>query len=151
MNRTQVQTQTLYEAADIFTMLSALAIGDRVPETILIIDYNNGDIPPWTLKEKEVDGPLHILTLVDASTLSTTAPQPKTRRRKKQSMQMSMFEEQVEEKYVAVDVFTAPEKTLATPLFTWMPGCEHARGMLADIRQHARQLHDQQLADEEVA
>lgn len=126
MKRTQVKP--LSEPADIYQVLSQLQIGQQVPPEVLIADYKNGDIPPWTVREIERSNCL-ILTVID----------PTARR------DATLFEPEL---VVAREVFTLPTKTLAGPFYMYHPGCIHARNMLADIRQHARQKSERMTFDE---
>lgn len=118
------QVMPLHEPANIYAVLSQLAIGQPVPANVLIADYKDGSIPTWTVREIEPHGNLLILTVCDETEQS----------------QATLFEQA---HCVARDVFTMPTKTLAGPFYGYYPGCEHARNMLADIRQHARQIVDQ--------
>lgn len=118
------QVIPLHEPANIYAVLSQLTIGERIPSCVYITDYKDGTIPPWTVREIEKHGNLLILTVCDET----------------EQKQATLFEQA---HCVARDVFTMPTKTLAGPFYGYYPGCEHARNMLADIRQHARQIVDQ--------
>lgn len=120
---TRAQVRPLHEPPDIYAALIGLKIGEPVPPHIYITDYKDDSIPPWTVAEIERHGSLLILTVID----------PTARK------QETLFEPEI---FVACDVFTQATKTLAGPFYGYYPGCEHARNMLADIRQHARQLVD---------
>jgi hypothetical protein len=125
----RIQVRPLREAALIYAALSALTVGQWVPPEVYICDYDAGGIPPWMLKErKDLGGPYHTLTVIDAST---------------------QHERSEGTGWVARDVFCCPTKVLATPLYTYYAGCVHEFGMLEDIQQRARQIADRQQAQGE--
>lgn len=120
------QVQPLHLPEDIYTVLSGLQIGQQVPAQVLIYDLNDGSIPSWEVAEiEQAGGLLLIMTVVDRSATWQPLGLPVC--------------------FVATDVFTLPTKTLAGLIYGYYPGCEHARNMLADIRQYARQIVDRQL------
>lgn len=129
LKRTQVLP--LHEPPDIYAVLSRLEIGQQVPANVLICDYTNGVIPPWTVREiQKGGGELLILTVCDES-------EPH-----QDKQEQATLWDVTPDYWPARDVFTLSTKTLAGPLYGWHPGCVHARDMLADIRQHARQIVD---------
>jgi hypothetical protein len=109
----------LYKASEIHAVLVALAVGDLVPHQVLINDYKSGIIPAWSVAEREESGILTVLTLIDLNTQKS-----------------DVFSQG--SAYCAYDVFTAPERVLAGPMYLYFPGCIHARNQLGDIRQDAR-------------
>ena|SRR5579885_445044 len=134
MNETIVkrsQVLPLAIPADIYTALACLRVGDPVPPQVYIADYQDDSIPPWTVREIEPHDRLLILTVCDER-----AP-----------VQATLFEPA---HVVARDIFTMPTKTLAGPLYSYYPGCVHARNPLADIRQQARQIVDRACKREAV-
>jgi hypothetical protein len=105
----------LSDARAIHNVLASLQVGDPVPANILVLDYQDWTIPPWTVREREDHDILIILTVVDESNF----------------------------KPVGLDICTCPAKTLASGKpFQYFPGCEHCRNMLTDMRQHARSMAD---------
>lgn len=45
--RRRSEVEALSTAQAIYTVLSTLQVGDRVPEQCYILDYRDGTIPPW--------------------------------------------------------------------------------------------------------
>lgn len=120
--RKRSQVRPLDHAAAIWDVLSRLPIGSEVPFQVRILDYENGEIPVWIVKEREECGIVQILTVLDRATLATN---------------WSGIEEGL-----AVEVFISPYKALIAPVYKWFPGCEKRRDKLGDFRQHARQMND---------
>jgi hypothetical protein len=118
---TRSQIRPLHQPADIYVALARLVVGDPVPLEVYIADYRDDAIPPWVVREIEISDSLLILTVCDES--EWHAP----------TLWAPSY-------CVARDVFTQPTKTHAGPLYGYYPGCVHGRNMLADIRQHARQI-----------
>lgn len=112
----------LDRAEAIYHVLPNLPIGAEVPAHILIADYEGGEIPIWVVQEREHAGVVQILTVVDKSTTH-------------QNLSGNT-------EALAIEVFTAPAKTLAAPVYVWSPGSTKRRDQLSDIRQHARQMND---------
>jgi hypothetical protein len=118
------QCRPLDQPLPIYTILSSLSIGSAVPGNVYINDYEDtGEIPMWILYEREAcNAGVQMLTLRDKATI-----------------EVNVFGE---EKALAREVFIAPGKILAAPVYVWTPGCEKRRDKLGDIRQDARQYNE---------
>jgi hypothetical protein len=133
MKRSQVRP--LFTADAIHAVLSGLQVGDLVPVDIFICDYVDDEIPCWKVAEREECAMLVSFTLVDVTTYH---------------LRILEGTYQFVECWVACDVMSCQTKVLAGPLYTYYAGCEHARNMLADIRQHARQMAERRFGVERV-
>jgi hypothetical protein len=124
-------TETLYrsdvrpldQAHDIYHALDILPVGSPVPHNVLINDYDDLEIPPWLVQEREVcEAGVRILTIIDTST-----------------MKVNVFGEK---NALAHEIFIAPTKILSGVLYLWSSGCDKRRDKFGDIRQNARQFNE---------
>lgn len=117
LKREEIEVLTTAEA--MYQVLFSLHIGDPVPEQCYILDYRDGTIPLWEVHQREQDGALVVLVLINKD-----AP--------KQETQIAPSQ------WVARQVLALPNRILATP--PYMIGLDGVmpRPILCDLVQQAR-------------